>query len=1331
MGERYDVFVSYGHADEVWVRALVENLHAAELRVFFDDWEIAPGDRWVERLEDGVAGSVAAVVVCSPASLERPWVRDEYEALLRRSNDEGLRLVPVVIGEVVLPPFLGNRHYVDFRGTGGDEAAYRVTFEALLRGLRGQRGPRPAGEARTPGGLVVPAGGGWRPEGPREATLRLSADEVVFAPVGGQVARGRPAGVDHRLRDGLFELVRARRLAPAAVEAVERVDRAGGAAGHAAGLAGRLTSAGVLLGERFLPEPVAAAVAAEVQAAARLGASLELAVEVDDPALADLPWETLVVPGMAHPLVLHPQVRLYRAVPGLGPTPLPTIPGPLRILAAVASPERGTGLDLLDYEQELAKILDAVEVARQAGRAYVEVVTWGSLAEIRAALARQRFHVLHISCHAQPGALVLETADGRPDLVDAARFADEALLPDRGVGLVVLAGCSTAQAGAGGTGGTGAQATGEQAAAQEDQEPPAAVAALPGLARGVPAVLAMTASVTDRYATALASRLYAELAGGQVADPLAALAAARRQLEDDRRRLPEADPARGLVEWATPTLLLRGPARPLYDPKQAFAEVRPSGEPVFAEGMVVRRVGAFVGRRGELRGLLAALRSGTTPGAVVRGIGGVGKSTLAAQLVAGLGEQAGLVVSLAGPATPDLILDTAARRLRSAALRQPPGLQQRLLTLAGMVGETSLPWAERVELLVEHLLPTLPVLLLLDNFEDNQASPAGGDPAEVRDPHLAAFLTRWTDLHRHARLLVTSRYPLHLPGEAHRGLAEVHLGPLSLAEARKLVWRLPALDRLTPAELRRAVADVGGHPRALEYLDALLAGGRARFADVDRRLRAALAERAEVADPEAWLDGRAGDLDRALDETVTLAAADVLLDALLARVEQVPLAGRLLRGAAVYRLPVDDTGLAWQVGDMGQPVADPDRQARLAELSARIRQARAADPQAGVDDMGLSPADRAQLDADLAAERRPPLVVPAGLDAATRLVADLGLLTPAPLADGGAGMVVHRWTAAALARTTEPAALAEAHRRAAAYWAWRVEVLPQPRIDDVVHLLEAAHHQLAAGDTDAAAWTTNTAWRQLHTWGAYDWGEQTWRELLPHLPGRTKGLSVAHANLAILAQLRGDYPAAETRYQQALTIDEELGDRDGLAATYSNLGILAQLRGDYPGAEARYQQALAIGEELGDRAGLATTYGNLYTNLGVLARLRGDYPAAETRHQQALAIREELGDRAGLAITSTNLGQLARLRGDYPGAEARYQQALAIFEELGDRAGLALTYTSLGVLARLRGDYPGAEARYQQALAIFEELGDRAGLATTYENIGNLAQLRGDYPGAE
>ena len=51
--------------------------------------------------------------------------------------------------------------------------------------------------------------------------------------------------------------------------------------------------------------------------------------------------------------------------------------------------------------------------------------------------------MLHLSCHARPGELLLETADGQPDLVSAARLLEEGVPAGADLPMVVLSGCST------------------------------------------------------------------------------------------------------------------------------------------------------------------------------------------------------------------------------------------------------------------------------------------------------------------------------------------------------------------------------------------------------------------------------------------------------------------------------------------------------------------------------------------------------------------------------------------------------------------------------------------------------------------------------------------------------------------------------------------------------------------------------------------------------------------------------------------------------------------------------------------------------------------------
>jgi len=394
--EQFDAFISYGHQDQAWVHTLAENLQRAGLRVFLDAWEILPGDVVVHQLERGLLSSRNGVLVVSPASVTRPWVQQEYAVMVERAVQGSQRLIPVLLGDVEVPPFAATRLWVDFRGADGPEYQRRVRQLAVA--LRSERPQRPAGDRE----LIAPPGSRIRPEGARQATLRIASGQTVLEVEGERVA-GRPIGSSYRLVEHLWQVERVRRRPHPEV-----LRTAGQATDGEASLHRQLLEAGSSLAEAFLPDPVRGKLVEQVRLATDQNAALRLAVEASAPELLDLPWEALTLSEVtAGPLVLHPRVELHRAVAGLGATTAIQIPGPLRILVVIGSPDQGKGGELLDYEAELRRILDAVEPARRRARAYVRILNRGTVAEVRAALQAQRFHVLHVSCHARPGVMLL------------------------------------------------------------------------------------------------------------------------------------------------------------------------------------------------------------------------------------------------------------------------------------------------------------------------------------------------------------------------------------------------------------------------------------------------------------------------------------------------------------------------------------------------------------------------------------------------------------------------------------------------------------------------------------------------------------------------------------------------------------------------------------------------------------------------------------------------------------------------------------------------------------------------------------------------------------
>ena len=135
--EHYDAYLSHGHGDAAWAHKLAENLERLGIRVFLDAWELVAGDLIAVRLQDGLAAAGAVVFVVSPESVGRGWVNEEFAAAVAAAAAGRQRLIPVLYGEVALPPLVAARLYVDFRQV-DDPAAYEATVSELAAAIRGQ-----------------------------------------------------------------------------------------------------------------------------------------------------------------------------------------------------------------------------------------------------------------------------------------------------------------------------------------------------------------------------------------------------------------------------------------------------------------------------------------------------------------------------------------------------------------------------------------------------------------------------------------------------------------------------------------------------------------------------------------------------------------------------------------------------------------------------------------------------------------------------------------------------------------------------------------------------------------------------------------------------------------------------------------------------------------------------------------------------------------------------------------------------------------------------------------------------------------------------------------
>jgi|GEM_PF-2275377 len=569
-------------------------------------------------------------------------------------------------------------------------------------------------------------------------------------------------------------------------------------------------------------------------------------------------------------------------------------------------------------------------------------------------------------------------------------------------------------------------------------------------------------------------------------------------------------------------------------------DVEKPPEPVFDFGVVVPRVGEFVGRRREQRQCLSYLNDKDGCGILIYGISGVGKSALSAQVLHKLAQDKWDVVSVSGELNVDRLLSAFGMRLFSICLNEGRSENDPCRQIAAILRRPDIDWQDRFMLLSDHVLGKRKIALLLDNFDSNIDEP----PGTVKDENLASLISLWLRHPGQSRIIITCRYIFQLPHDAHRRLMQLSLGPMSLSETRKLVTKLTGLSILKPDELRRIYETVGGHPLVLQIILAQIRG-KARFSDIEEKLIKAL-KKDSITDPGKWTAEYKGNLDKAIAETITLA---------IAQIEPVPLAKRLLIGASVYRVPVDEDALYFQLSS--QPVNKPD-----------------------------------------------------GFDEAKNVLEIAGLLSKVHYTDQSRKLyIVHRLITAAFSRLTDKAVVKESHHSAARYWRWHVDKTMLVNKEQAYEeLLEARYHHYEAGELDLAVEASEWVCSQFSELGMWSREEQIIKETLTWLPARSEKAAAFTHHLGILAQNRGSYDEALTWYRKALEIKEELGNRADMASSYHQVGMIAELKGSYDEALTWYRKAMEIFEELGNRSGLASSY----VQLGNVARNKGNYDEALT-----------------------------------------------------------------------------------------------------------------------
>ncbi|MBD0310962.1 MAG: tetratricopeptide repeat protein, partial [Microcoleus sp. T1-bin1] len=144
-------------------------------------------------------------------------------------------------------------------------------------------------------------------------------------------------------------------------------------------------------------------------------------------------------------------------------------------------------------------------------------------------------------------------------------------------------------------------------------------------------------------------------------------------------------------------------------------------------------------------------------------------------------------------------------------------------------------------------------------------------------------------------------------------------------------------------------------------------------------------------------------------------------------------------------------------------------------------------------------------------------------------------------------------------------------------------------------------------------------------------------------------------------------------------------------------------------AIAKWEEALKLYREAGDRRGEANTL----TNIGQVYSDLEEQQKALEYYSQSLPLSRAVGDRKQEATILNSIGSACSYLGEKQKAREYFSQSLLLHREAGNRYGEATTLNNIGLVYLELGDNQKAKEYYSQSLPLFRSIGDRGWESTT------------------
>lgn len=112
-----NVFLSHSSKDKPIVREIALFLTSEGISVWFDEWDISPGESIPEKVSEALANCSHFLLIWSKNAEQSAWVKRElYPTISRMISEQKIKVIPIILDKTALPTILSDIKYIKYSG---------------------------------------------------------------------------------------------------------------------------------------------------------------------------------------------------------------------------------------------------------------------------------------------------------------------------------------------------------------------------------------------------------------------------------------------------------------------------------------------------------------------------------------------------------------------------------------------------------------------------------------------------------------------------------------------------------------------------------------------------------------------------------------------------------------------------------------------------------------------------------------------------------------------------------------------------------------------------------------------------------------------------------------------------------------------------------------------------------------------------------------------------------------------------------------------------------------------------------------------------------------